>query len=64
MRYLADHANEIQKTVLGTVLATNPVWLEWMAAVSEVLSFIAVACGAIMGLSGVIGLVRSFFKKK
>lgn len=52
--------NDKIEVIKGTIIGTTPVWATWFSVVHDVLSFIAVATGAIIGIVGVYGLYKRY----
>lgn len=46
--------------IKGTIIGVTPVWATWLAVVHDILSFIAVTTGAIIGIAGVYGLYKKW----
>lgn len=48
----------------GAALVTSPLWTHWLNIVHDGASLIAVICGAILGVAGVIRLVARCWRDR
>lgn len=60
----SEAAQAKAQVVLGSALAATPWWASAVETVNYTASTIAVVCGALIGVHGVMRIVRSYVKRR